>query len=792
LLSQDSTRIDAADVRPSDVPTDLPTSDVDAQVDVIATDDRGDTVDVPDAMVPGCPGVLARREACIESVFGDSYSASTPELVAPDALVIQSESPLVAYVGDSATGRIFEVREAPGGLRTSLVAGVAVSGSLGAAGVATTRPLGAISGLSLQAGGGATLLGADPRNHVAFRVDVRQDMPAMSMIERIPLTMTRPTSGPFDIEQAYGSFAFTANNAMYLAGAASPTLLAGVPCTQPSGCEGFNAAPALPPASVFATPTALEVNRSTSPATTFVADSNNCRIRRFTSATSNVDVVAGNGCSSVGTVHDGSGPPVTAATVRLGPIGSMGLARNRFLYFADANARCSVFLVDLGIPTPTVRLVAGHGALCGQNARTGGDYRLGRLGGVAVGPVTQAAYFIDSQNRLLYRADVSPTGVPGSVVAVGVLGPRRGSELLANFRTGGIRGLAVVGPMGASATLPELVFSAPFESRVFGLRDRATRVLAGAGSDPPTAAIAAVQMEPAVVDAVVALPTPVSRTDALFAVRDRHVVLRASTADSISLAAGQYNVRGNTGAAGMIDTMRLDDPSALALANANTAYVASRRSNGRYLVYLLNFSARTYSTLVGPAPTDTSEGDAPMGGAAVSASRLRLVEVSSIAYNTARDEIYVADPNQHVVFRVARGAMALEATVLAGNYTSNGTAVEDDMRVDGQPATNVPLVQPMSLTLDATGNTLYVADAGTHRVYSVDLSAMTPTIRRVAGSGPAQPSVPETLGDNGAARSARLSEPSALAYVPGTASVGPSLIIGENGSGRLRVVRFPR
>lgn len=755
-------------------------------------DGNPDGSDVPDVMLMGCPGVLARGEPCIESVSGEGYTAATPELVAPDALVIHSESPLIAYVGDSATGRIFEVREAPGGLRTSLVAGLAVSGTLGSAGVATTRPLGAISGLALQSGGGATLLGADARSHVAFRIDARQDTPAMSTIERIPLTTTLPLAGPFDIEQAYGSFVFGTNNALYLAGVASPTLLAGTPCAQPAGCDAFNAAPALPSATLFATPTALEVNRSASPAVTYIADSNNCRIRRYTNATTNVDTVAGNGCSSVGTVHDGVSTPVTASTVRLGPIGSMGLARNRFLYFADASARCSVFLVDLGIATPTVRLVAGHGALCGQNARTGGDYRLGRLGGVAVGPVSQAAYFIDAQNRLLYRADVSPTGVPGSVIAVGVLGPRRGTESLANLRTGGVRGLAVVGPMGATSTLPDLVFSAPFESRVFGLRDRTPRVLAGAGSDPPTAAIAAAQMEPAVVDAVAAIPSPASRTDALFAVRDRHVVLRASTADSISLAAGQYNVRGNTGAAGMIDTMRLDDPSALALANANTAYVASRRANGRYLIYLLNFSARTYSTLVGPSPTDATDGDAPTVGSAVAATRLRLIEVSSIAYNTTRDEIYIADPQQHVVYRVARGSSALEATVLAGNFTENASAVEDDARVDGQPATNVPLLRPMALTLDATGNTLFIADAATHRVYSVDLSAMTPTIRRVAGSGPAQPSIPETQGDNGAARIARLSEPSALAYVPGNATAGPSLVIGENGSGRLRVVRFPR
>jgi hypothetical protein len=790
LLSRDVERdISTADIGQTDGARDVIDADVPSD---IATVDADVIVDAQDVQLTGCSAVLARREACIEPVTGESFTADTPELVSPDGLVIHSEMPLVAYVGDSATGRVFEVREAAGGLRTTLVAGMAVSGALVSAGPAVERPLGAISGLSLQAGGGATLLGADPRHHVAFRIDVQQAMPSTSTIERIPLTSTGPATGPFDVEQAFGAFAFTANNALLLATAGGAMTLAGMPCTQPSGCEGFNSTPALPMVSTFARPTAIEVNRGAMPNVLYVADSNNCRIRRYVNGSTNVDVVAGAGCSSVGSVHDGMAPPVNATTARLGPIGSMALARNRFLLFTDPTTRCSLFSVDLMPTPPLVRLVAGHGALCGQNARTGGDYRLGRLGGVAVGPVTQSAYFIDAQNRLLYRADLSPTGVPGSVVVVGVLGPRRGSEMVASFRAGGVRGLTAVGPISTMTSLPELLFSAPYESRVFGMRDRTLRVVAGAGTDPPTATINIAQMEQAVVDAIAAIPNPTSRTDALLAVRDRHIVLRVTSGDSVSLVAGQYNVPGNAGAAGMLDALRLDDPSAIALANANTAYVASRRVNGRYLIYLLNFTSRTFSTLVGPGPTEMIDGDTPMPGSSVAVNRLRLVSVSAIAYNVARDEIYIADPEQNAVFRVARGGASLEATLLAGNYTRNLTAVEDDLRVDGQPATNVPLGEPNALAIDASGNTLFIADAATHRVYSVDLNAMTPTIRRIAGSGPAQPSVPVSQGDNGAARNARLSAPSALAFVPATPGAGASLLIGESGSGRIRVVRFPR
>lgn len=748
--------------------------------------------DVQDVTLTGCTAVLARREPCIEAVAGEGFTARTPELIWPDAVVVQSEMPLVAYVGDSATGRVMEVREAAGGLRISLVAGMDVTAPLGSAGLAQERPLGAIAGMALQSGGGATLIGADPRGHVAFRLDVQQAALDTSNIERVALTTTGPASGPYDIEQAFGALAFTANNALFLATGAGANTLAGTSCTQLAGCEGFNAAAALPGSTVFATPGAIEINRSGPSNVVYVADTNNCRVRRFTNATTNVDTLAGAGCSNVGAVHDGTATPATASAVRFGALGSMAFARNRFLFVADPNARCSLFVVDLqAAPAPTVRLVAGHGALCGENARSGGDYRLGRLTGVAIGPVTQSAYFVDAQTRALYRADVSPTGVPGSVVLVGSLGPRRGTETLANFRSGGFRGLATIAPATGPTTLPEIVWAAPYESRVFGLRDRVSRVVAGAGSSPPTAAISITQMEPTIADAIAAIPNPSVRTDALVASRDRHVVYRLS-GESISIAAGAYGVRGNAGAAGMLDAIRLDDPSAIALANTSTAYVASRRANGKYLVYLLNFASRTFSTLIGPSPTDVMDGDVVSVATPVAANRLRLLAVSAIAYNVARDEIYVADPEQNAVFRIARGmGGTLEASLLAGNLTDNVSAVEDDARVDGQPATNVPLSDPAALALDPTGNTLFVADAATHRVYQIDLSAATPTIRRIAGSGPASPAIPLSNGNDAAARSARLSAPSALTYVPSMGN-GAALLVGESGSGRLRIVRFPR
>ena len=168
-----------------------------------------------------------------------------------------------------------------------------------------------------------------------------------------------------------------------------------------------------------------------------------------------------------------------------------------------------------------------------------------------------------------------------------------------------------------------------------------------------------------------------------------------------------------------------------------------------------------------------------------------MLAVGAIAYSASRAEIFVADPEQHAVFRVATRAGSLQASLLAGNYTENVSLLLDDARVDGQPATNVALASPSALAVDPMGTTLYVADSVANRVLAIDLAAATPTVRRIAGSGALDP-IPLPTGDAAAARSAHLASPTALAFVPPTASAGASLLIGGGASGRIRVVRFPR
>jgi hypothetical protein len=782
--------LDAAPDVPIDSPPDAPrdaASDADSARDAASEA----SPDARDAALPGCPGVLARGEPCIEPVLGEGFTAQTPELIAPDALVVRSELPLVAYVGDSATGRVFEVRETMGGLAINLVAGVNVAAPLSSAGLARERPLESISGLTLQSGGGSILLGADPEGNRAFRLSVNSDL-AASTIENIPLSAPAPLTGPFDVEQAAGGLVFSANNAVQLTNMTGASVIAGSSCAQSFGCEGFNSVAVPPLMSRFARPGAIEVARTTSPETLYVVDQGNCRVRRFQGPPSaaNLEVVAGAGCSAVGSIHDGAAPPPLAAAARFGPLGALALSRNRFLFVSDPVARCSIFSVDLQPASPTVRLVAGHGGFCGEVARTGGAYRLGRLGGMAVGPTTFSLYFIDAQARLLYRAEVSPTGVPGSVVLVGSLGRTRGTEPLPLLRSGGVRALTPITAPPAAGGLPEFLWSAPREDRVFGLRDRALRVAVGLGNTPPTVAILSSAMESAEVSSIATPPTLTGRSDALLAVRDKHVILRLA-GDAVSVAAGQYGVSGNPGATGILSAFRLDDPSALTMADTNTAYVASRRPNGGYLVYLLTFSSASFSTLFGLGPTEPGTGDAPLTGAPVAASRLRMLAVSAIAYSASRAEIFVADPEQHAVFRVATRAGSLQASLLAGNYTENTALLLDDSRLDGQPATNVALPSPSALAVDPAGTTLYVADSSANRVLAIDLVAATPTVRRVAGSGSLDP-IPLPSGDNGAARSAQLASPTALAFVPPTTTSGAALLVGEGASGRIRIVRFPR
>jgi len=94
---------------------------------------------------------------------------------------------------------------------------------------------------------------------------------------------------------------------------------------------------------------------------------------------------------------------------------------------------------------------------------------------------------------------------------------------------------------------------------------------------------------------------------------------------------------------------------------------------------------------------------------------------------------------------------------------------------DGQSATLAKLTSPAHVALDSAGN-LYIADTANHRIRKV--SAGTGDISTVAGNGSLG-----FAGDDGAATSASLTFPEAVAVTP-----GGDLYISDTGNNRIRKV----
>jgi sugar lactone lactonase YvrE len=152
------------------------------------------------------------------------------------------------------------------------------------------------------------------------------------------------------------------------------------------------------------------------------------------------------------------------------------------------------------------------------------------------------------------------------------------------------------------------------------------------------------------------------------------------------------------------------------------------------------------------------------GGAAT----LAQVNGVSKAILDGAGNLYIADRANNRVRKVAAG------TGVITTYAGNGTAGYSG---DNGPAVDAE-VSPAGLALDSAGN-LFIADESNSVVREV--AAATGVITTFAGNGKAGYS-----GDTGAATSAELSQPSAIAV-----DSNGNLYIAENGNARIRKVTAP-
>ncbi|HZL27251.1 MAG TPA: Ig-like domain repeat protein [Acidobacteriaceae bacterium] len=132
-------------------------------------------------------------------------------------------------------------------------------------------------------------------------------------------------------------------------------------------------------------------------------------------------------------------------------------------------------------------------------------------------------------------------------------------------------------------------------------------------------------------------------------------------------------------------------------------------------------------------------------GTRVVATGVSLDDPEYVALD-AGGNVYFSDDDAQVVYKVTTDGMI---SIVAGTFNSAGYSG------DGGPATSAQFNFPEGIALDAAGN-LYIADGNNSIVRKVDING---NISTVAGT----PQTPGYSGDGGAATSAQLSEPEALA-----------------------------
>ena len=170
---------------------------------------------------------------------------------------------------------------------------------------------------------------------------------------------------------------------------------------------------------------------------------------------------------------------------------------------------------------------------------------------------------------------------------------------------------------------------------------------------------------------------------------------------------------GHSGDGGPAMAGELNNPYGLTMGPDGALYICEVDSN---VVRRLDLKTHILSTIAGNGKKGYS-GD---NGPALAAS---LNQPYEVRFDRAGNMYFAEMPN-HVVRRV--DAKTKTISTLAGTG-------EPGFSGDGGPAATAQLRQPHSIALDPSGDSLYIADIGNHRIRKVDLK--TGLIETFAGTG---------------------------------------------------------
>ncbi|MBI4575343.1 MAG: hypothetical protein HY722_03665 [Planctomycetes bacterium] len=482
----------------------------------------------------------------------------------------------------------------------------------------------------------------------------------------------------------------------------------------------------------------------------YIADAQNNRVRKVTAATGFISTLAGDGTTG----YTGDGAAATAAGLS-NPVG-VALDSAGDVYISDENHHV-IRKVTVGTGVITTAVGDGTGGFLGDGGAATGA-RLNFPGQIAFDSAGRL-YIADRNNQRVrrvynlkslsvstaalarsptnaaYRQAVRATGGSGSgyawTVASGAL--PAGLSLTSGTPDAIISGTPTA--TGTSSFTLAVQDSESFAatralSIVVGTPQLSTAAgdgLAGFAGDGGAATAARLNAPPGV--------AADSDGNVYIADATNHRVRKLTVATGVISTVAGDGTAGFLGDGGAATSARLDDPVAVAVDAAGNLYIADR-DNHRIRRVLA--SAGTISTIVG-------DGTAGFAGDGADGTAARINTPTGVAVDLAGN-VFIADQGNHRVRRLE--AHIGHVTTYAGNGTQGFGG-------DGAAATAAQLDTPTGVAVDTAGN-VYVADRGNHRVRKV--TASTGNIATIAGDGTAG-----STGDGGAATSARLSSPSALA-----------------------------
>ena len=469
----------------------------------------------------------------------------------------------------------------------------------------------------------------------------------------------------------------------------------------------------------------------------YIVDFNNQRIRKVAAATGIITTVAGNG--SIGLAQDGG--PATSASLYY-PRG-VALDASGNLYIADQSHQR---IRKVAAATGIITTVAGNGT--NAFAGDGGAATSASLGepcGVAL-DAGGNLYIADHDNYRI-REVAAATGIITTVAGNGSIGFAGDG--------GAATGASLYSPAGVALDASGNLYIAEHDNQRVRRVAAATGIIstvAGNGSD--TFAGDGGAATSAGVGGPVGVALDASGNLYIANQYDQRIRKVAAATGIITTVAGN-GVYGFAGDGGAATSARLASPAGIALDASGNLYIADYS----------NHRIRKVAAATGIITTVAGNGILGFAGDGGAATGAKLNYPVGVALD-ASGNLYIADRDN------CRVRMVAAATGIIRTVAGNGAS---DFAGDGGPATSASLSCPAGVALDARGN-LYIADIGNHRIRKV--AAATGIITTVAGNG-----ILGFAGDGGAATSAKLAFPAAVAF-----DARGNLYIAEYGDYRIRKV----